>query len=134
MQEDTIREILAENEKRWKRLRAEYDPLTGEGLAELLGMPRVKLEIADFALPVQWVPPEMMKNKLIREVAKYGSIADYIAKKKWKYDAPDFVEVERRIRESSAQLTLNDEGFEDGDRDEDSDGAEGFEAENDTDE
>ena len=48
---------------------------------------------------------------------------------------PDvFAEVERRIRESSAQLTLNDEGFEDGDRDEDSDGAEGFEAENDTDE
>ena len=48
---------------------------------------------------------------------------------------PDvFAEVERRIRESSAQLTLNDEGFEDGDRDEDGDGAEGFETENDTDE
>lgn len=98
MQEDTIREILAENEKRLERLEARYDPVTGEGLAELLGEKRVRLEIPDFAIPVQWVPEEMMGNKMVREVAKAGSIEKYIATKKWKYGAPGREEVERRLR------------------------------------
>ncbi len=94
----TLDGILAENEKRWVRLRAEYDPLTGEGLDELLGEKRVKLEIPDFAIPVQWVPAEMMKNKMIKEIVKAGSIQEYIDTKEWKYGAPDFIEIERRIR------------------------------------
>lgn len=98
MQDDIIESILAENEKRLERLEAKYDPVTGEGLAELLGEKRVRLEIPDFAVPVQWVPEEMMKNNLIKEVVKAGSIEDYIATKKWKYGAPDKLEVERRIR------------------------------------
>lgn len=93
-----IDQILAENDKRWERLWAEYDPITGEGIAELTGLKRVKLEIADFATPVQWVPPDMMKNKLIKEVAAAGSIEKYIATKKWKYGAPTLAELERRIR------------------------------------
>lgn len=91
-------QFLAENEKRWVRLRAKYDPVTGEGLAELLGEKRVRLEISDFAIPVQWVPEDMMKNPFIREVAKAGSIARYIEKHKWKYGPPDDLEIERRIR------------------------------------
>ena len=98
MQEDIYSSFLAENEKRWKRLRAEYDPVTGEGLAELLGEKRVRLAIEDFAVPVQWVPAEMMHNKMIREIARAGSIEKYISIKKWKYGAPDHLEVERRIR------------------------------------
>lgn len=91
-------QFLEENEKRWKRLRAEYDPVTGEGVAELTGNKRYKLEISDYAIPVQWVPKSMMENKLIKEVQKAGSIEKYIEKKKWKYGAPDRLEVERRIR------------------------------------
>ena len=94
----TYNEFIAENEKRWKRLRAEYDPVTGEGVAELTGLKRIKLEIADFAIPVQWVPQSMMRNKLVREVARVGSIAKYIDTKKWKYGAPTTLEIERRLR------------------------------------
>lgn len=96
--DELFEEILEENRKRWKRLRAEYDPVTGEGVSSLTGMERVELRIPDFAIPVQYVPPEMMKNKLIREVVKAGSIERYIESKDWKYGAPDFIEIERRIR------------------------------------
>lgn len=92
------KQFLEENEKRWKRLRAEYNPVTGEGVEELTGLKRYKLEISDFAIPVQWVPKSMMENKLIKEVAKAGSIEKYIATKKWKYGAPDHFTIERRIR------------------------------------
>ena len=92
------KEFIAENEKRWKRLRAEYDPVTGEGISELTGLKRVRLEIPDFAIPVQWVPESMMRNKLVKEIRKAGSIEEYIATKKWKYGAPDRLEVERRLR------------------------------------
>ena len=98
MQEDIYSQIIEENEKRLKHLQADYDPVTGEGLDELLGEERVRLEIPDFAIPVQYVPREMMENKLVRDVAKAGSIEAYIAKKKWKYGIPDHLEIERRIR------------------------------------
>lgn len=98
MQGDIYSQIIEENESRLKRLQANYDPVTGEGLAELLGQKRVKLVISDFAIPVQWIPEEMMKNRLIREVAKAGSIARYIVTKRWKYGTPDKLEIERRIR------------------------------------
>lgn len=98
MQEDIISSILAENEKRLERLQAQYDPVTGEGLAELLGEKRVKLCISDFAIPVQWVTKDMMENKLVKEIKKAKTIENYIATKKWKYAAPDKLEIERRLR------------------------------------
>ena len=91
-------QFIAENERRWKRLRAEYNPVTGEGVAELTGLKRVKLSISDYAIPVQWVPPAMMANKMIREIQKAGSIEKYISVHKWKHEAPDHLEIERRIR------------------------------------
>ena len=96
--EALIESILAQNEQRWKRLRAEYDPITGQGLEELTGQKRKKLHIPDFAIPDQWVPLAMFENKMIKEIIRYGSIQAYIDNKPWKYDAPDFIEVERRIR------------------------------------
>lgn len=98
MQDAIYNEILAENERRLERLRAEYDPVTGEGVAELTGIKRVALIIQDYEIPVQWVPEEMMQNKLIKEVKRAGTIEKYIARKKWKYGAPDKQEIERRIR------------------------------------
>lgn len=98
MQDAIYNEIIAENGKRWERLRADYDPVTGKGLAELLGEKRVRLDLPDFAVPEQWVPEEMMQNKMIQEVKKAGGIDRYIEKKKWKYGAPSRLEVERRIR------------------------------------
>ena len=98
MQDAIYKQIIEENESRLHRLRAEYDPVTGEGLAELLGEERVKLEISDFSIPVQWIPKEMMKNPLIKEVAKAGSIETYIEKHNWKYSTPTHLDIERRIR------------------------------------
>lgn len=98
MQEDIYSGIIAENEKRWKRLRADYDPVTGAGLAELTGLKMVLLKISDYAVPEQWVFPAMLENPFIKELAKAGSIAKYIEKHKWKYDAPTPLEIERRIR------------------------------------
>ncbi|MBP5720479.1 MAG: hypothetical protein J6W82_05385 [Bacteroidales bacterium] len=96
--EELIEQLIAEDERRLEYLEAEYDPVTGEGLEDLLGQERVKLEISDFAVPVQYVPVSMMENKLIREVSKAGSIEKYLRTKKWKYGAPTFQDVERRIR------------------------------------
>ena len=98
MLDATYREILEENERRLVPLRAGYDPVTGEGLQELIGEVRVRLEIPDFAIPVQWVPEPMMKNPLVKAVVKAGSIAKYIETKKWKYGVPDHLEIERRLR------------------------------------
>lgn len=94
----TYEKIISENERRWKRLRADYDPITGEGLAELLGEKRAKLCLSDFAIPVQWVPKEMMKNDLIKELQKAGSIEGYLKSKRWKYGTPELFEIERLIR------------------------------------
>lgn len=100
MSEDTqlIDRILAENKERWERLQANYNPVTGEGLAGLLGEKRVLLKIPDFAIPEQWVPEEMMANKLIKQVVKAGGIQKFIDKKKWKSKVPTFLEIERSIR------------------------------------
>lgn len=93
-----IERILEENKARWERLQANYNPVTGEGLAELLGEKRVLLKISDFAIPEQWVPEEMMSNKLVKQVAKAGSIEKFIKTKKWANDVPSFLEIERRLR------------------------------------
>ena len=97
-QDAIYEEFLAENAKRWKRLRADYNPITGEGIAELTGLKRARLEIPDFAVPVQWVPAGMLQNKMVKEIVKFGSIEEYIKRKAWKYGAPDKLEIERRLR------------------------------------
>lgn len=95
---DSIEAILAENEKRKEVLRAEYNPITGEGIEHFLSEKRVRLEIKDFAIPVQFVPASMMKNRLIKELVKAGTIESYIRTKKWKYSVPSTIDIERRIR------------------------------------
>lgn len=98
MQGAIYKQILEENERRLERLKADHDPVTGKGLAELTGLPYVKLKIPDYAIPEQYVPADMLDNKLIKEVKRAGSIDKYIEKKKWKYGAPSHQDIERRIR------------------------------------
>ncbi|MCQ2219796.1 MAG: hypothetical protein MJZ12_00300 [Prevotella sp.] len=74
--EEQIDRILEENERRWVTLRADYDPITGEGAPG----ERVKLEIPDFAIPVQYVPKEMMKNTLVKKIVRCKTIAKFIEK------------------------------------------------------
>lgn len=92
-----VNSILEENEKRWKTLKADYNPVTGEGLPG----DRVKLEIPDFAIPVQYVPRRMLRNKFVHEIIKAGSIAQFLKDHPDdpKINSPHKVEVElRKIR------------------------------------
>lgn len=92
--------LIAESEKRYEQLQARYNPITGEGIAEITGMERVALRISDYAIPVQYVPKEMLENPLIKGIVKAKGIDNFIAKHKWKGEdgAPDRVAIERRIR------------------------------------
>ena len=71
--DEQVNSILAENERRKEWLRADYNPVTGEGLPN-----RVRLEIPDFAIPVQFVPKRMMKNRFVKEVVKAKTIEAFL--------------------------------------------------------
>lgn len=68
--------MLEENRKRFDRLHAEYDPLTGEGAP----LKREKLVISDHVLPVQFIPESMTNSELVQKLADCGSIRRFISK------------------------------------------------------
>lgn len=80
-----ISSILFENTKRLKRLRASYNPVTGEGAD--IRHPRTndnvyarkKVTIPDHIIPVEWLSYETRKNALYKSVIAAGSIEKYIA-------------------------------------------------------
>lgn len=69
-----ISDILAENEKRMKALRAEFDPITGQDAPG----ERFLLIIPDFPIPVQYAPTEMYDIPLVQGIVKAGSIKKYL--------------------------------------------------------
>ena len=67
--------MLAENDRRNEIMFAKFNPITGEGsIGE-----RVRVEIADFAIPVQWLPVEMMKIPFVGKLVKAGSIDKFLS-------------------------------------------------------
>ena len=74
VEQHIISEILEENAKRMKALRAEFDPITGQDAPG----ERALLVISDFAIPVQYVPKEMLDIPLIRSLSNAGSIKKYL--------------------------------------------------------
>lgn len=77
-----------------KKLRAEFDPITGKDAP----LERELLHISDFALKDQWVPKEMMKNTLVRNIIKYGSIKKFLKEHPFEDDVPTYHEVELQLR------------------------------------
>ena len=69
-----ITEILEKNAERNTRIYALFNPITGEGS---IGS-RVRLEISDFSVPVQYVPVRMMEVPLIKKLASLGSVRAFI--------------------------------------------------------
>lgn len=70
-----IAALLAENDRRNEIMYAKFDPVTGEGsIGE-----RVRISIADFAIPVQWLPVEMMDIPLVKKLVKAGSIDKFLS-------------------------------------------------------
>lgn len=95
--EQQVDTIIEENERRLLRLKAEYNPITGEGAPG----ERVRLEIPDFAIPVQYVPKRMMKNAFVRAIVKAKTIENFLKKhpKDSKIKTPHDVEIAlRKIR------------------------------------
>ena len=91
---DTYKSIIEENNIRMKRLRAEFDPVSGKDAP----LERELLRISDFALKDQWVPKEMMNNTLVKNIAKYGSIKKFINEHPFEDDVPTYHEVELMLR------------------------------------
>lgn len=72
---DSIESILAKNQERLDKLSCKgIDQKTGRGCP----MHNVKVVITDYAIPEQWVTPEVAENKLYRDVAALGSIKAYV--------------------------------------------------------
>lgn len=94
MRQGMYKDIIEENNRRTKMLRAEFDPITGKDAP----CDRVLLHIPDFALKDQWVPKEMMENSLIKNILKYGSIKKFINEHPFEYSHPDYHEVELMLR------------------------------------
>lgn len=72
--ERAIKDMLDENARRRAAIGAVFNPVTGEGSTGA----RVRLRIADFALPVQWVPREVAQSKLVRRIVRAGSIGAFL--------------------------------------------------------
>lgn len=89
--QEAIDGIVAESAKRYRILQAEHDPITGQGSVGK----RVKVEIPDFSIPVQYIPVEMRKNSLVDSIIRAGSIERFCSMKGM--DATGRDEVEREL-------------------------------------
>lgn len=77
-----VEAMLKENGKRLAEIASPFDPVTGEGsIGE-----RKKVAIKDMpAMPVMWLPVEMLDNKLVKELLAAKTIRNYIRRKRWEY-------------------------------------------------
>ncbi len=77
MENSEIAHIIAENDRRDDVMFAKFDPVTGEGS---IG-DRVRVCISDFAVPVQYLPAEMMSIPFVKMLVEAGSIKAFLADK-----------------------------------------------------
>lgn len=93
-----VQEIIAENNRRKTAAEAPFNPITGEGS---LGR-RVKVTIPDYPLPVQYLPEEMMKIPLIKQLIKSGSVGAFLRKINVSDD--DYTEARLKVIEQFVRL------------------------------
>ena len=94
-----VSKILHENARRLAKLRADYDPITGEGSVGK----RVKLKLEDYRIPVQYIPVEMAEVPLIKELMQAGSIAKFILTHPWQKKPPTAQAVADKIADLREQ-------------------------------
>mgnify|MGYP006868206012 FL=1 len=70
-----VDKIIAENDRRNEVMFPIFDPVTGEGSVG----ERVRVVISDFAIPVQWLPVDMLKIPLVASLIKWGSIERFLS-------------------------------------------------------
>lgn len=72
----TIQNLLRENERRTKLNNAPFNPVTGEGSVG----ERKPFSIPDFPIPEQYLPVDMFKEPLLKQLRKAKTVKDYIKK------------------------------------------------------
>ena len=72
--EQEIQEIIAENRRCNEEIYAKFDPISGYGSVG----ERVKVVIDDFPIQTQWLPEEMMRVPLVRQLVECGSIRAFL--------------------------------------------------------
>ncbi len=94
MENSEIAHIIAENDRRNDVMFAKFDPVTGEGS---IG-DRVRVCISDFAVPVQYLPAEMMSIPFVKMLVEAGSIKAFLADKlQVTPSAGDYTKVSRTL-------------------------------------
>ena len=70
----TATTILEENKKRYTKMHAYFNPMTGQGSI----LARKKIVISDFPIPEQWLPVDMLNVLLIKQIIQAGSIGKFL--------------------------------------------------------
>lgn len=73
--EEAIQAIIKENERRNAEIYAKFDPVSGEGSVG----ERKRVVIDDFPVSVQWLPVEMLRVPLVRQIVECGSVRAFLA-------------------------------------------------------
>lgn len=73
--EEAIQAIIKENGRRNAEIYAKFDPVSGEGSVG----ERKKVVIDDFPVSVQWLPVEMLRVPLVRQIVECGSVRAFLA-------------------------------------------------------
>lgn len=68
-----VADILRENERRNAEVFAPFNPVTGEGSI----LARVRVEVSDFPIRVQWLPEGMLDVPLVKRLVEAGSVAAF---------------------------------------------------------
>ena len=71
----SVSQMLKENDRRNEIIYATFNPITGQGS---IGR-RIRIEISDFILPVQWIPQSMMKIEFVQRLVEAGSIRKFLS-------------------------------------------------------
>lgn len=72
--EEAIQAIIKENGRRNAEIYAKFDPVSGEGSVG----ERKRVVIDDFPVSVQWLPVEMLRVPLVRQIVECGSVRAFL--------------------------------------------------------
>ena len=72
--QETIQAIIKENERRNAVVYAKFDPISGEGSVG----ERKKVAIDDFPIHTQWLPVELLRVPLVRQLVECGSVRAFL--------------------------------------------------------
>ena len=86
--------ILKENEHRQAVIHAVFNPVTGQGSVGR----RVRAVISDFPIKEQWLPKDMMRVPLVRQIVRCGSIVKFL-KEEMNIDNPTEEDVHKVVEQ-----------------------------------